>query len=92
MGGKISLHSKLTSLPYRRSWGFVTRPSPWPAGLRNYDGDGNGNVKKAIRVNEQNNIFARASRFFAHFFAISAQLRREMAVFYVNLSTGMARL
>ena len=38
--------------------------------LRNYDGD--GNVKKSNRFNEQNNNSARASRFFVHFFAVPA--------------------
>ena len=41
--------------------------------LRNNDGDGNENGKK------QNNNFARASRFFVHFFAVVARLRRENA-------------
>ena len=50
--------------------------------LRNYDSDGNENVqKKKNRFNEQNNNFARVSRFFVHFFVIPAQLRREMANF-----------
>ena len=31
--------------------------------------------------NEQNNNSARASRFFVHFFAFTAQLRREMTKF-----------
>ena len=33
--------------------------------LSNDDGDVNGNGKKAIGLDWQNNIFARASRFFA---------------------------
>ena len=37
----------------------------------------NENVKKTIDLDQQNNNFARASRFFAHFFAVTAQLRRE---------------
>ena len=42
--------------------------SPSVGTLRNYNGDGNGNVKKAIGVsNEQNNNSARASRFFVHY-------------------------
>ena len=71
--------------------------------LRNYDGDGEENVKKAgglisktttlhvhhaflyislplqsktIDLDWQNNNSARASRFFVHFFAVLAQLRR----------------
>ena len=35
--------------------------------------------KKAIRFNKQNNNFARASRFFVHFFARFARPRRENA-------------
>ena len=37
--------------------------------------------QKNNRFNEQNNNFARASRFFVHFFVIPAQVRREMANF-----------
>ena len=47
------------------------------------DGDGNENVKKTIRFIEQNNKFARASRFFLHFFAVTAPLRSENAQFHV---------
>ena len=47
------------------------------------DSDGNENVKKTIRFIEQNNKFARASRFFLHFFAVTAPLRRENAQFHV---------
>ena len=46
--------------------------------LRSDDGDDNENVKKSKRFNKQNN-FSRASRFFVHFFAITARLRRENA-------------
>ena len=41
--------------------------------------DGNENVKKSNRFNKQNNNFARASRFFLHFVAVFARLRRENA-------------
>jgi len=34
---------------------------------------------KAIGLDQQNNNFARASRFFVHFFAVTARLRRENA-------------
>jgi len=37
--------------------------------------------KKNNGFNGQNNNFARASRFFAHFFAVSAQQQREMTKF-----------
>ena len=45
--------------------------------FRNDDGDGNENVKKNNRSIKQNLKFARASRFFVHFFAVTARLRRE---------------
>ena len=38
-------------------------------------------TSKNNRFNEQNNNSARISRFFVHFFAFTAQLRREMAKF-----------
>ena len=40
--------------------------------LSNDDGDGNENGKKAIGVDWHNNYFARAARFFVHFFAVTA--------------------
>ena len=52
----------------------------WEIGsLRNDDGDGNENGKKAIGLDKQNNNFARASRFFVHFSAVVARLQRETA-------------
>ena len=53
---------------------------------RSDDGDGHENVTKTIgfsRFSNQNNNFARASRFFVHFFAATARLRRENAQFHV---------
>ena len=47
--------------------------------ISNDDGDVNENGKKAIGLDWQNNNFARASRFFVHFFAVTAPLRRENA-------------
>ena len=41
--------------------------------LSNDDGDGIENGKKAIGLDWQNNNFARASRFFVHFFAVTAR-------------------
>ena len=41
------------------------------------DGDGNKNGKKAIGLDQQNNNFARASRFVVHFSAVLARPRRE---------------
>ena len=43
------------------------------------DSDGNDNGKKAMGLDWQNNNFARASRFFVHFFAVAARLHRENA-------------
>ena len=43
------------------------------------NGDGNENVKTAIGIIKQNNKFASVSRFFVHFFAVSARLGRENA-------------
>ena len=47
--------------------------------LSNDDVDGNENGKKAVGSDWHNNNFARASRFFVHFFAVRARLRRETA-------------
>ena len=41
-------------------------------GLSNDDGDVNENGKKVIDLDRQNYNSARASRFFAHFFAVTA--------------------
>ena len=43
------------------------------------DGDGIENEKKAIGLDCQHNNFARASRFFVHFFAVVARLHRKSA-------------
>ena len=40
-----------------------------------------GERRKSNRCNEQNNNSAHVSRFFVHFFAVPAQLRREMITF-----------
>ena len=47
--------------------------------LSNDDGDVYEKGKKAIGPDWQNNNFARASHLFAHFFAVTARLRREIA-------------
>ena len=46
--------------------------------LSNNDGDVNENGKKATPLDWQNSNFARASRFFVHFFAVAARLPREV--------------
>ena len=56
--------------------------------LRNDDGDGNRNGKKAIGLDWQNNNFAIASRFFVHFSTVIARLQRETAKFHVLSRTG----
>ena len=48
-----------------------------PGSLSIDDGAVNGN--NAIGLDWQNNNFARASRFFVHFFAVVARLQRESA-------------
>ena len=45
--------------------------------LSNDDGVVNENGKKGIGLNWQNNNFARALRFFVHFFDVAARLRRD---------------
>ena len=45
----------------------------------NDDGDGTENGKKAVGLDEQNNNFGRAARFFVHFLAVFARLQRESA-------------
>ena len=45
--------------------------------LSNDEGDVNENVKKSIDFDWQNNNSVRASRFFVHFFAVTARLQRE---------------
>ena len=47
--------------------------------LSNDDGDVNENGKKAIGLDRQNNNSAGVSRFFVHFFAVTAWLRCENA-------------
>ena len=46
------------------------------------DGDGKENVKKQFKFNNQTNNFARASRFFVHFYAVTERLRRENDSFH----------
>ena len=50
--------------------------------LRRQRGDGNENGKKAIGLKKQNNNFTSALRFFVHFFAVVARLRRETSFMF----------
>ena len=56
--------------------------------LSNDDADDNENGKRAIGLISKNNNFARASRFFVHFFAVIARLQRESAWIHVLSRTG----
>ena len=56
--------------------------------LKNDDGNGDENGKKAIRLDWQNNNFARASRPFVHFFAVAARLQGESAYLQVLSRKG----
>ena len=47
--------------------------------LSNDDSDVNENDKKAIGLDWQNDNSSRASRFFVHYFGVTARLRRETA-------------
>ena len=47
--------------------------------LRNDDDDSNENGTKEIGLDKENDNFARATRFFVHFFAAIARLQRETA-------------
>ena len=72
----------LCILPNRRNDGFSLEENLWQEmvkSLSNDDGDGNENGKKTIGLDKQNSNFARASRFFVHFFAVVARLQRESA-------------
>ena len=51
----------------------------WSLSNNDDNDDVNENGKKAKGLDQQNNNFARASRFFVHFFAVTARLRRETA-------------
>ena len=56
--------------------GDFTVSQPSQSLRSNVEGDGNENGQKAIGLGWQNNNFARESRFFVHFFAVTARLRR----------------
>ena len=46
------------------------------------DGDGNENVKKQlVKISTTTTLHVRPSRFFVHFFAVTARLRRDLPNF-----------
>ena len=72
----------------------ILMTSPWRTlsnvllgSLSNDDGKLSENEKKETGLDLRNNNFARASRFFVHFFAVIARLRRENAYFHVLWKT-----
>ena len=78
----LQCYRVLCILPNRRNVSFSLEENlraEMVKNLSNDDGDGNENGKKAIGLDRQNNNFARASRFFVHFFAVFARLQRENA-------------
>ena len=77
---KISIHNQNKSSGELLKWS-VSGNVLMLGSLSNDDGDVNENGKKAIGLDKQNNNFARASRFFVHFFVVTARLRREMPNF-----------
>ena len=56
--------------------------------LRNDDDDSNENGTKEIGLDKENNNFARATRFFVHFFVIVVVLQSETAYFPFLSRTG----
>ena len=69
--------SRPTTIYFSKNSSYL-KPSRKPWTLRNYDGDGDGNVRKGNGFNKRNNNSARASRFFANFLTVTARLGREM--------------
>ena len=67
---------------------FISTFTELIGSLSNDDGDGNENGEKAIGLDWQKNNYSRASRFFVHFFAVVARLRRENPYFHVLSRTG----
>ena len=49
--------------------------------LRNYDGNGKENIKKAIGLMSTTTTLQVHHAFFVHFFVVPTQLRREMTKF-----------
>ena len=76
----LKCYRVLCVLPNRRNDSFSLEENLWQEMVKSSsNGDGNENGKKATGLDRQNNNFARASRFFVHFFAVVARLQRESA-------------
>ena len=73
------MHVQSCCFAYKTYWFFLRsfcRPRRWI--LKSLIGSlSNANGKKAIGLHQQNNDSARTSRFFVHFFAVAARLRRR---------------
>ena len=85
-GLQVGVSDTLEHISPKEYWQFFVRrlkSSEAIGGSSNDDGDFNGNGKKAIDLVWQNNNFARASRFFVRFFAVTAWQRRTNAKFQV---------
>ena len=61
----------------RKNWCKDNVGQRYLGSLRKDNDDGNGNGKKAIALDKQNNNYALASRFFVHFSAVVARIQRE---------------
>ena len=59
--------------------GLLSFSSSLLGSFSNEEGDGNENLKKSTRPNNQNNNSTRASHFLKHFFAVTARLGREIS-------------
>ena len=83
----MKLETRNPTILYIQPTHIAPRRRVGPLGtLRSDDGDGGDGgeeLQKSNRFSNQNNTFARASRFFVHFFAVTARLRRENAQFHV---------
>ena len=79
----ILLHTQdLGSLSPWKGKNLVNKIALSLGSFSNNNSDGNKNVKKSNSFITQKNKFARASRFFVHFFAIAARQPHENATFF----------
>ena len=69
----VATHTNLDEVTFLIS----KRPFCFIGSFSNDDSEVNEIFEKAISLGKQNNKSARVSRFFVHFFAVTARLRRE---------------